>query len=294
MFSTIIKLVIRGFKDLRVNPWAQALTFCAVTAIAFLAGLFLLLIHNLDKELLKTRGDVVFQIYWRQDADQTKISSQVEQISQLPYFSGKSVFTPSQALDALEKSMGSDLSLDWIRSSNPLPFTALFSFEPRETDPDAWNRNMLSYFKSLPGVDKVHYNNIHSDLANNWAKISNRVIWPLIAFLALLLALIVGNTIKLALLSRKDEIEILHLVGASDWFIQLPLLIGSIMHALGGSLLAIGMLLTLQYTAKDIFNFPPFYLQFTFLPFEQVVILIGLLVCVCIVSSQVAARDDQI
>lgn len=288
-----LRLVLRGLKDLTVHPWAQALTFAAVTLVAFLGGLFLLFLHNLDAELQRVRGDVVYQVYWRTDTPLFQVSEQWKKLESMEHLAEIKTFTPEQALSALAEKLGRDTDLNWMRNQAILPPTALVSFTPPENSGDTWRENIRKRLMALQGVDTVHVNTLGSDLAGSWASASRRFVWPLVLFLALVLALVVGNTIKLSLLSRKEEIEILKLVGARHWYIRLPLIVNGVVQGLAGSLLALLMLKIVQASFADYLNVPPLMLELRFLPASQALLLVLALTAVAFGSSVAAVRAER-
>lgn len=294
MYRTVIRLLERGFKDLVVNPWAQVLTLVAVILVSFLGGLFLLFLHNLDMELQRVRGDVMYQVYWAPKSDLKAVKKQWEEFKKLDYLTDLKTFTPGEALEELSKQLGGEVETEWIRAQSPLPATALLAFTPPtnmgEKTRVSWAKALEATLKSLKGVDSVHENQLGPGLADSWGKTSRRIFWPIFIFLCLVLALVVGNTIKLSLLSKRDEIEILKLVGAKNWYIQLPLLVNGAFHGLLGSILAMILLKVTQSSFSDFLNFPPLFLELSFLPSEQVFLLIFVLTAVSVGSSLAAVR----
>ncbi len=302
MIGVAIRQIWRGLRGLGQNPWAQALTLAAVTLSAFLGGLFLLVLFNLDQQLARTGGDFAFQVYWRADADMAVVNKQWDQLDGLPRLAGKTTWTPDQALEELARSMDgqsgdpADPMLDkrimaGLKASNPLPATALLTFNAPADDPDPWAKGMLTHLRSLEGVASVRFNALELDFAKSWGRFSRRVIWPLIGFLGLVVALVVGNTIKLSLLTRREEVEILHLVGASRWYIQLPLLAGGAVQGLVGGCLALIMLKGVQLSLQDLFNTPPLMLEIRFIPLEQAAVVVAVMVFVSVAASWVAVRQ---
>lgn len=288
-----LRLVLRGFRDLGLHPWAQALTFAAVSLVAFLGGLFLLFLHNLDVELQRVRGDVVYQVYWRADVPLFEVNEQWQKMQDMEHLADINTFTPEQALNALTEKLGRDMDMDWLRNQALLPPTALLAFTPPDDASAEWGENMRKKLLAINGVDKVHQNTLGTDIAGSWAKASRRFVWPLVLFLALVLALVVGNTIKLSLLSRKEEIEILRLVGARNWYIRLPLIVGGVTHGLAGSLLALLMLKIVQAAFADFLNVPPLMLEVRFLPAGQALLLVLALTAVAFGSSVAAVRAER-
>ncbi len=289
-----LRLFVRGLKDLALNPWAQALTFAAVTLVAFLGGLFLLFLHNLDVELQRMRGDMVFQVYWRANTPLYEVGRQWDTLKKSDRLEQMETYTPEQALGKLSDKLGKDMDLSWLRNQTLLPPTALLSFTPPDAgDPAAWREAKRKELMALQGVETVHVNTLGSDVAGSWAQASRKVLWPLVCFLALALALVVGNTIKLSLLSRKEEIEILKLVGARNWYIRLPLIVGGIVHGFVGSVFALCMLKIVQASFADYLNVPPLMIKIRFLPFDQTVLLVFVLTGVALCSSLAAVRAHR-
>jgi cell division transport system permease protein len=290
MIRLFFRLLGRGIRDLFHHPWLQTLTLAAVTLVTLLTGLFLMVLYNLDLQLQKNRGQVQFQIYWQQGADMEGVERQWAELKELPNLSSIRTFTPEQGLQLLTSSLtlGSDLAV--LKGQSPLPPTALLEFTLSGKDEGEWAKGMLAHLSGLPQVRKVHFNPLQVDLATSWTRFSRTVIWPLILFLGLMLALIVGNTIKLSLLHRKQEVDVLRLVGASRFYIQLPLLSGGAFQGFLGSLLALAMLKGIQLGLQNLLNFPPLWLTISFLPLEQAAGLVLALSLVGLISSWVAVR----
>ncbi len=287
-----LRLAARGLRDLTLHPWAQAFTLIAVAMVSLLAGAFLLVLANVDRELARAGGQIQAQIYWRPGANMTQVRGQWEDIRGMEGVRGLQSFTPDQALSALSNALGEGVDFAWLRTQNPLPPTAEIQLatppEARETD---YVKAMVSRLLALPGVDKVRLNPLQTETVRTWIAVSRRVLWPAIGFLALVVGLVVGNTIKLSLLDRRDEVEILHLVGARPWYIRLPLLVGGFAQGLCGASLALVLLKMAQTGVREILNFPPLFIQIGFLPLAQALGLILAVGLVGAVGSYVAVRD---
>lgn len=287
----LLRHFVRAFRDMSTHAWAHMFTVMVVTMVSILAGVFLLLLHNVNQELMKSRGKVEFQMFWRVGLDASEVEADWRHIAAMPDLAGLLAYTPDQALDELAKSLESGASLTWLEGRNPLPAsaTAAFSLPPRD-DGGVWAQGILVELRDLPGVDEVHYNPLQMDMAQSWMRIAHTVIWPLIGFMGVVVALVVGNTVKLSLIARRDEVEILYLVGATPGYIRAPLLISGMLMGLTGSGLALGLLKLGQMRLADVLNFPPVFLRIEFLPLQQAAILAGTALMVCMVSSWVAVR----
>ncbi|WP_272698797.1 cell division protein FtsX [Desulfovibrio sp. Fe33] len=291
MIGPFLRLTLRGVTDLRLHPFAQLLTLLAVAMVTLLTGLILLGVHNLDQELLKSRGRVEFQIYWKNSADPAQVNEEWDTIRAMDHLAAFKTFTPANALAELAASLGKTSDFSGLADDNPLPYSGLAAFAvPPEAQREGWAADLLSTLKDMPGVDKVNYTPFQADLAQGWRTLTRTVIWPVLGFLGLVVALVVHNTIKLSLLTRMDEVEILALVGASPSYIRWPLLIGGLIQGILGAGLGLGLLAATHSAMADALNFPPFLIQLQFLPMDQLLILGGAVTLVSVLSSWVAVK----
>ncbi len=295
MSRTILRLMRQGLRDLSLNPWAQVFTLAAVTLVAFLSGLFLMALTTLNYQLGTTRGETAFQVYWHTGASPEMIAEQWKDFHHLPGFAYQRTFTPKEALIELGRRLGRKedpvQAFPFLAAKNPLSATALVTFAPRETDIERWISETTSYFQNLPGVDHVVATPLRDELGQAWRKISRYVMWPSVAFLALVLGLVVGNTIRLSLLARTGEIEILQLVGARNWYIRLPLAVGGALQGILGGGLALVLLRLVHMQVRDVLNFPPLFMEMRFVSWEAALALIVIPSLMGVAAAWTAVRD---
>ena len=274
MISALLRLIYSGLRDLIHHPWAQGLTLSAVTFVALLAGVFLLFVHNLNLQIAANQGELMYQVYWKPGSEQKLVNEQWASFEDLPYLVNLRTFTPEDALQALQKEAPEGVDLSWLSGSSPLPATALLSFSTEEHDATRLHEMTLTHLQGLAGVDKVRANPMKSETAQSWKRLSQRILLPLMLFLFGILALVVGNTMRLSLLRRTREVEILQLVGARGWYVRFPLLLESLLHGFLGGLIALGLLKLLQINLYDALHFPPLLLRVEFLPANQAWLLL--------------------
>ena len=286
---TFVRLVIKGIKDLRRHKWEQLLTLGAISLVTFLGALFILVVTNIQEQVAQAQGKLQFELYWDSGLSQDAVRQDWSQIRDIPFFDSMTTYQPDQALSILSESLGKDIELQWLRKNNPLPPTALVLFDVTGAEKNEATE-IYNALQELPGVQTIHYNPLQIDVANSWTHISRQVLYPFILFLLLLVGLIVGNTFKLAQMNSKEEIEVLRLVGAGRWYIQLPLLTGAAVQALAGGLLAMGVLKLVHVNLAPVLNQPPLWIELSFLSIENVITTLAVLVGVAVISGWVAVR----
>ena len=104
-------------------------------------------------------------------------------------------------------------------------------------------RALAERLRALPGVAEVDYGNAWLEKLEVLVARARAAAVVLFAVLALATAVLVGNTLRLAVFARREEIEILKLVGATDAFVSTPFLIEGLLQGLGGAALSILALL---------------------------------------------------
>lgn len=120
---------------------------------------------------------------------------------------------------------------------NPLP-SVLVVRPATGHDTPAALRQMKDTFARLPGVDSVALDLEWIQRLQSLLAVGTRLVGYLATLLALGLLLIVGNTIRLQVLNRRTEIEVMKLIGATDPFIRRPFLYEGLLHGLGGAVMA--------------------------------------------------------
>lgn len=151
------------------------------------------------------------------------------------------VISRDQALAEFRAMSGFADVLDAFEDANPLP--PVLSVEPtaRFADPPALEALAASLAR-LPEVDTARFDLQWLKRFEAFVEIVRRGVFFLGALLALGTVLIIGNTIRLSIENRREEIEIARLFGATNAFIRRPFLYGGLLYGLGGGLLAWGML----------------------------------------------------
>lgn len=294
MIRILTRLVLQGLKDARHHPLSQLMTLGAVGLMVFLAGLFLIFLNTLDSQLAAEQGEVVIQVYWRNNTDSNVLRGQWEEISHLPGLAKWQTYTPEEALNTLagrlQQSAGVDVTA--LAGKNPLPPTAIMHFMPADGDQAKWREETLRYLEKLPGVAKVQVNPLREEVARAWREISRKIMLPAICMLSGILALVVGNTVRLSLISRRTEIEILQLVGARNWYIRMPLITTGALSGLIGSLIGMA-LLRLVYWRLESLSIPPLLAEFKFLSVWQGILLVLIPIAMSIIGSWAAVRAGR-
>lgn len=222
------------------------LTFAAVitsTISLLLFGITLLIQQAFDNQLSTWSGGVEMIVYLNNGADQpqidlvyTELTRQTDVIEKVTYCDEACTLADAQRLFAADPEALKLLTADVIPSS--------FKVIPVDKDNSEVLSSLAEGFRALPNVYKVQ-------TPDQAVKILGELqgffgVRTLIISVGLLLAsaLLIWNTIRTAMFARRREIEVMKLVGATNWFIRLPFMLeGLLQGILGGSLGSVFLLI---------------------------------------------------
>ena len=286
------RLAVSGVLALWRRPWPMAATIAAVAVTVFLGGLCALAAQSLDTFFAQTRGQVRFQIYWKPGVAPDLVTRQWDWMRALPGLVEARSFTPQAALAVMGQALGRDADLSLLGGQNPLPYTMLLAF--RLPDGDAgFARDMYTRLSGVEGVAEVRYNPLEVDLAQVLGDLGRRIVLPLAAVLTLLIGLVVGNTVRLSLLRRREEMEILRLIGATEWYIRWPMTWGAALTGALGATLAMGLLKIVQASLAESLRIPPLSVPLPFLPAGTVVVFVVGTALISALAGLAAAMETR-
>lgn len=211
--------------------------------IAFLMfDAFILIFVNLNSWTQEQGRSLTMSIYFKGEPERAVIESIKKELLQYPV-STTGFISKDDALKSLRKQLGEKAGLLDGLGENPLP-ASLEIVLSRDVSGDSLPYELKTRLERINGVDEVQYS---QEWVERFQAIMRAVkliglVFGGLLFLAALF--IITNTVKLTIYSRKDEIEILKLVGATNRFVKIPFLIeGSIQGFLGGSVALIVLFL---------------------------------------------------
>lgn len=149
---------------------------------------------------------------------------------------GVELVSREQALAEFRKSSGLGDALDYL-DDNPLPHTLLITPEDN-TRTEVGVEQLMRFVEGLKGVERVQVDLGWLQRLNAMTELLSRAVWALSILLAAAVVLVIGNTVRLAIESRRDEILVAKLVGGTDAFVRRPFLYTGAWFGLGGGMVA--------------------------------------------------------
>jgi cell division transport system permease protein len=218
------------------TPVATFLTVAVIgITLALPAGLYVA-IANLQRLAQGWQDNGQISLFLKQNVSAAAAAQLAEKIRRLPAVAWVDAISPEAALAEFKRLSGFGEALDALER-NPLPGVLVVHPVAERADPDTLQA-LLAELRRYREVDIAQLDldwirRLHAILA-----LARDAVLILAAGLAVAVLLIIGNTIRLAVLSRREEIEIIKLIGGTNAFIRRPFLYAGMLQGLFGALLA--------------------------------------------------------
>ncbi len=271
----------RAFVNIRQNVFVNAVTIGTITLALLIVSLFLLVFVNLENASEKWSERVQVTVYFDRELSAQEQATFNKNISSIPGTSRVGYVSRDEALKRFKGRLrGQETLLDGVRPEIlPTSFEIALKRDNRDTQ---GVENYVAALKRVPGIKEVQYGEEWVRRFNTMLNFMRLVGALLGGFLVVAVLFIVSNTIKLTIYARRDELEVMSLVGATRFFIKAPFLIEGIIQGAGGALIAMLLLLALYegflHNAGSFLTFNPTTAGLAFLPPEYVggIILSGI------------------
>jgi len=257
------------------NRLIHMISMGTMTISMLLLGSFMLLSININNWMKEWGESLSMSVYLKDGIDE-QAKQQIETaLLNLKGAEIKGFISKEQALIHLKESLGGQSGLLDGLKKNPLPS----SFELVFKDVDGFQidpKNIKNSLEKMEGVDEVQYSEQWIERFKGVMFVFRVVGFIIGGLLCIAVLFIITNTIKLTIYSRRDEIEIYKLVGATDWFIKIPFLIeGAIQGIISGLVAFLILLFTYSiFSVKTVHLFDLPVIEIVFLSNENAIFII--------------------
>ena len=236
------RIVMEAINDIKRTGIINLVIITTMAAILTIFGLlfrFTLSLSTFASEL----GNVLeISVYLRQNAQASIVKDRVKEIK---YVKNVRLIPKSESWDGLRVELGLPSDME-----NPLPDTLRVRVDKPNNIPE-----VLTKIKNISGVEETGY---AKELAKKIQLLTNVVNTTMVFVIIISAALtitIINNTIQLVIQSRKEEIEIMRLMGVSNWYIKTPLVMQGAAYGFVSSIIAVLPLNWLQGLLIKMHNF---------------------------------------
>lgn len=245
-----------ALRSWRRAPLLGVLGVATIAFSLFSLGLFGLVAVNIRRALSEVESRVEIRAFVRDSVDDAAVMADASALQRLPQVATVTYVSPQEALERARRELGEFRD---VFDAAVLPASLEIRLRDGARDP-ASVEAVAAQVRATPTVEEVRY-------GEEWVRKLSRI-RSVAAVTGLALGLlfgvaatiIVSATIRMSVLARAKEIQIMRLVGATDWFVRLPFLVDGALKGLAGGALA----LLLTWIAHSVVT--RYVVQTTFLP----------------------------
>lgn len=242
-----------ALRALKRNAIPSFAAMATVLVTVLVLGVFIPVVQATTGAANEVRGKVIADVYLKTDAQQKDVARVERLLKSEPMISKVEFISADQAYATERKRNPKAYEL---LGSNPLPDT--FRITPKNPDDIGKIKDALAPAATGGGttvvdpmIDEVRNREEDTNkilAVTNVVKITMALLAGLLGIASMLL---IANTIRLSLYARRREVEVMKLVGATDWFIRWPFVLEGVIVGLFGGVIAIALLAVVKIAVVD-------------------------------------------
>lgn len=218
------------------TPLGSLFTVLVLGLALALPALLQVAAQEFDHGAQRWRGALQISLFLRDSLDEGAGRALADKLSSDPAVASTTYISRAQALEEFRASSGLAEGLDLLDGINPLP--AVIVAKPVATLNQKDVEVLMQGLASLPEVETAQFDQAWLDRLFGALHTVRRAIIALGLLLGVAVVVTIGNTIRLEIEARREEIEIMKLIGASNGFVRRPFLYTGFSYGLAGGLLA--------------------------------------------------------
>lgn len=234
MIEKLKYFIKEGLRSIWVNRMMSIASILVLCICLVMLGTTQLMVSNISNFLTQLESKNQIMVYLKVSVGPAGVASIEKQIKATPNVASYTFLTKEQNFALSKKTLDEQTILLQGIDSSSFPS----SYQVRLVDLTKYAQT-VAVFEKIPGVDYVSRDQGLASIMTNIKKVVSIAGFWLFVLLAIISLFIISNTIKLALFSRKREINIMKFVGATDWFIRWPFIVEGLMIGLISAVIAL-------------------------------------------------------
>ncbi len=223
---------------IRRAPGLALLSALSIGLSLFVLGAFAVVAYNVDVTLQTIERRVEIVAYLRDDITAAQLEVLQNDVASFPEVESVLHISKFEAMRSAMQELAEFREVFTDLEVNPLPASLEVRLKPQYREPDPVRR-VADLMALYPFVEDVNYGREWVEKIYQLRRLGGAVAALLGTAFAVVAILIIGTTVRMAVLARRDEIAVMRLVGATDGFIRRPFLLEGLLTGLAGGLFAL-------------------------------------------------------
>ena len=237
-FSTLIYTIKQGIVNIFRNKWYSLASMATISACLFMFGIFYSLVANFQYIVKEAQDGVAVTVFFEEGISDERIAEIGSLIEKRAEVSHVNFVSADAAWESFKDDYLGEYA-DGFGDDNPLPNSANYEVYLNDV---SMQDSLVTYVESLEGVRRVNRSEV---TANTLSGMNKLICYASAGIIAILLAVsifLISNTVTIGISVRKEEINIMKYIGATDFFVRAPFVIEGILIGLAGSVLPLAII----------------------------------------------------
>ena len=274
--NKFIFILSEGFKNVWRHRSSALSSIFSIYLTLIVSGSLLIVSQNTNKLVEYLRDKYKIEVFFKNDVSEKRVDELAQDFKALNGVSSITIISKKDAEKIFKSQFGDDILN--ILGYNPLPASCVINLKkdwPTKID----IKPIISNLQKYSEVDEVNHQGKLISRIENYYERFLKVMVGIVSIAIIIAVFIITNTVRLTILSKKELIKSLQLIGATKWFVKGPFIIEGFVHGILAAVLSlytiIGVLTFSKYFVYDLTRFDIYYDQvFLF----QVLLSLSLLV----------------
>ena len=239
--STFFYTIKQGLKNIWKNKMFSLASIATMTACIFLFGLFYTIVTNFQSMVKDAESSVAVTVFFDEGISQDKIDEIGDLIRARAEVSNLEFVSADDAWDSFKQTYfeGNEAAAESFAGDNPLANDASYSIYMNDI---SMQQTLVTYLQSVDGIREVKQSAVVANTLTDFNKLIGYVSAGIIIILLGVAVFLISNTITVGISVRREEIGIMKLIGATDYFVRAPFVVEGIVIGLIGAAIPLGVL----------------------------------------------------
>lgn len=242
--STFFYTIKQGIVNIWKNKLFSLASIATMTACIFLFGLFYMIVVNFQSMVKDAESGVAVTVLFDEGISDQRIEEIGELISERPEVSHYDFISADEAWESFKEVYfeGNEAAAASFVGDNPLANSASYAIYMNDI---SMQDSLVTYLKSVDGVREVKQSQQVANTLTDFNSLIGYISAGVILILLGVAVFLISNTITVGISVRKEEIAIMKLIGATDYFVRAPFVVEGIVIGLIGAAIPLGILYAL-------------------------------------------------
>ena len=242
--STFFYTIKQGIVNIWKNKLFSLVSIATMTACIFLFGLFYMIVVNFQSMVKDAESGVAVTVLFDEGISDQRIEEIGELISERPEVSHYDFISADEAWESFKEVYfeGNEATAASFAGDNPLANSASYAIYMNDI---SMQDSLVTYLKSVDGVREVKQSQQVANTLTDFNSLIGYISAGVILILLGVAVFLISNTITVGISVRKEEIAIMKLIGATDYFVRAPFVVEGIVIGLIGAAIPLGILYAL-------------------------------------------------